>query len=73
MTRPMTTLCSSGGGDVASGRGGFTNCYMLTLEQRRVQISGMGGWCEPNQFSDGRPVVTPGDRPVRNTKKKQQR
>ncbi len=55
------------------GRGGGTNCYMLTLEQCRVQISGMGGWCEPNQFYDGRPVVTPGDRPVRNNSKKLQR
>ena len=53
--------------------GGGTNCYMLTLQQCRVAISGMGGFCEPNQFYDGRPVVTPGDRPVRSTRKKQQR
>ena len=55
------------------GRGGGTNCYMRTLEECRVQISGMGGWCEPNQFYDGRPVVTPEDRPVRRASKKQQR
>ncbi len=58
------------GGD--SG-GGSSNCYFLTLEQCRLQISGMGGWCEPNQFYDGRPVVTPEDRPVRSSTKKQQR
>jgi len=38
---------------------GGMNCYFLTLEQCRAAISGVGGFCEPNQFYDGRPVVTP--------------
>jgi hypothetical protein len=49
-----------GGGDTG---GGGTNCYFLTIEQCRAAISGMGGFCEPNQFYDGRPVVTPEDGP----------
>lgn len=44
-----------GGGD----DGGGTNCYFLTLDQCRAAISGMGGFCAPNQFYDGRPIVTP--------------
>ena len=48
----------SGGGT----GGGAGNCYFITLEQCHWQISGMGGFCEPNQFYDGRPVVTPEDR-----------
>lgn len=39
----------SGGGT----GGGATNCYFLTLEQCNAQISGMGGFCEPNQFYTG--------------------
>jgi hypothetical protein len=39
--------------------GGGTNCYFLTLEQCRAAISGMGGFCTPNPFYDGHPVVTP--------------
>ena len=39
--------------------GGATNCYFVTLEQCRWAISGMGGFCRPNLFYDGRPVVTP--------------
>jgi len=42
--------------------GGGTNCYFVTLEQCRAAISGMGGFCRPNNFYDGRPVVTPEDR-----------
>ena len=45
--------------------GGGSNCYFLTLEQCREAISGMGGFCTPNQFYDGRPVVTPEDVPPR--------
>jgi Protein of unknown function (DUF3551) len=41
---------------VYGGRdGGGTNCGFITLEQCRVTISGMGGFCEPNQFYDGKP------------------
>ncbi len=35
--------------------GGGTNCGFLTLEQCRITIQGIGGWCVPNQFYDGRP------------------
>lgn len=42
--------------------GGATNCYFLTLEQCRAAISGVGGFCAPNNFYDGRPVTTPEDR-----------
>jgi hypothetical protein len=34
--------------------GGGTNCYFMTLDQCRQAISGMGGFCTPNQFYDGR-------------------
>ena len=46
----------SGGG---GGSGGGTNCYFLTIEQCQAQVSGIGGFCRPNLFYDGRPVVTP--------------
>jgi hypothetical protein len=39
-----------------------TNCYFVTLQQCRWAISGNGGFCIPNGFYDGRPVVTPEDR-----------
>jgi uncharacterized protein DUF3551 len=39
--------------------GGGTNCYFITLEQCRAAVSGVGGFCVPNNFYDGRPVVTP--------------
>ena len=35
--------------------GGGTNCGFITWEQCRATISGMGGWCVPNQFYDGKP------------------
>ena len=44
---------------------GGTSCSFITLEQCRAAVSGVGGFCSPNQFYDGRPVVTPEDRPVR--------
>jgi hypothetical protein len=44
----------------ASGSGG-TNCYFVTLEQCQAAASGNGGFCRPNPFYDGRPVVTPGE------------
>jgi hypothetical protein len=49
------------GGELGSGG---SNCYFLTLEQCRAAISGMGGFCEPNQFYDGQPVRTPEDAPL---------
>jgi uncharacterized protein DUF3551 len=30
--------------------GGGTNCGFLTIEQCRATVSGIGGFCEPNQF-----------------------
>ena len=47
------------------GRPGATNCYFVTLEQCRAALSGNGGFCNPNNFYDGRPVRTPEDGPVR--------
>jgi hypothetical protein len=40
---------------------GATNCYFVTLDQCRAAISGMGGFCQPNNFYDGRPVLTAED------------
>ncbi len=34
--------------------GGGTNCYFVTLAQCRAAISGVGGFCRPNQFYTGR-------------------
>jgi hypothetical protein len=42
--------------DYSGGRGGSTNCYFMTIEQCRAAISGMGGFCRPNSFYDGRAV-----------------
>ena len=33
--------------------GGGRNCGFPTLEQCRVTVSGMGGFCEPNLFFPG--------------------
>jgi hypothetical protein len=41
---------------------GARNCYFVTLEQCRAAIAGNGGFCEPNTFYDGRPVMTSGER-----------
>jgi hypothetical protein len=41
--------------------GGGTNCGFVTLEQCRATVSGIGGFCRPNPFYDGRPVVVPED------------
>jgi hypothetical protein len=35
--------------------GGGTNCGFLTLEQCRAAVSGVGGYCEPNQFYNPHP------------------
>jgi len=34
--------------------GGGTNCYFMTLQQCRAAVSGVGGFCRPNQFYTGR-------------------
>ena len=40
---------------VYGGRGGGgTNCGFLTIEQCRATVSGIGGFCEPNQFYNPR-------------------
>lgn len=44
-----------------SGKSGATNCYFVTLEQCRATVSGVGGFCVPNNYYDGRPVTTPED------------
>jgi hypothetical protein len=54
--------CADYGG---RGGGGGTSCYFRTFDQCLASISGRGGFCRPNPFYDGRPVVTPEDRPVR--------
>ena len=43
------------------GAKGATNCYFLSLDQCRAALSGMGGFCQPNNFYDGRPVLTAED------------
>jgi hypothetical protein len=42
---------------VYGGRGGgATNCGFITLAQCRATVSGIGGFCEPNQFyNPGKP------------------
>ena len=42
--------------------GGSQSCYFMTLAQCRAQISGLGGFCRPNPYFDGRPVRTPEER-----------
>jgi hypothetical protein len=38
--------------------GGGTNCGFLTIEQCRATVSGIGGFCGPNQFYNPRPQQT---------------
>ena len=45
--------------------GGGTNCYVMTYGQCQAAISGVGGFCRPNPFYTGRPVITPEDRRAR--------
>jgi hypothetical protein len=33
--------------------GGASNCGFITLEQCRATVSGIGGFCVPNQFYTG--------------------
>ena len=44
-----------------STRGGGKNCHFLTFAQCQASVSGVGGFCSPNPFFTGRPVVTPED------------
>jgi len=48
----------------ASGDSGFgaSNCGFLTLEQCRATISGIGGFCVPNQFYNPRRIAKRGDK-----------
>jgi hypothetical protein len=39
------------------GGGGGTNCGFLTIEQCRATVSGIGGFCAPNQFYNPRPAA----------------
>ena len=39
--------------------GGASNCWFMTLEQCRATVSGVGGYCTPNPFYDGRPLGSP--------------
>lgn len=57
--------CAVYGGGMS---GGGTNCGFITLEQCRATISGMGGWCQPNQFYTG-----PEERPARRAHKRNRR
>ena len=42
---------------VYGGRGGGgSNCGFLTIEQCRATVSGIGGFCAPNQFCNPRPA-----------------
>ena len=45
--------CAVYGGDA----GGASNCGFLTIDQCRATISGMGGFCEPNQFYNPHPAA----------------
>ncbi|MBX9827457.1 MAG: DUF3551 domain-containing protein [Xanthobacteraceae bacterium] len=40
-----------------------TNCYFMTLEQCQATVSGVGGFCTPNNFYTG--PATTGDGPRR--------
>ena len=39
--------------------GGSSNCYFVTLEQCRANVSGVGGFCQPSPFY--RESATAGD------------
>ena len=43
---------------VYGGRGGgASNCGFLTIQQCRDTVSGIGGFCAPNQFYNPRPAA----------------
>ncbi len=37
---------------------GSESCYFMTIEQCRASVSGLGGFCRPNNLYDGKPVAT---------------
>ncbi|MGB2597763.1 MAG: DUF3551 domain-containing protein [Pseudolabrys sp.] len=37
--------------------GGGTNCGFLTIQQCRDTVSGVGGFCAPNQFYNPKPAA----------------
>jgi hypothetical protein len=39
-----------------SGELSASNCWFMTIEQCRATVSGVGGYCGPNPFYDGRPI-----------------
>ena len=41
------------------------SCYYVTLPQCQASVSGMGGFCKPSPYYDGKPVTTPEDPPAR--------
>jgi uncharacterized protein DUF3551 len=43
-----------------------TNCYFMTLEQCQATISGVGGFCTPNNFYTGPVTTGDGSRRSRN-------
>jgi hypothetical protein len=45
---------------------GGTNCYFITLEQCQATISGVGGFCRPNNFYTGPATTGDGSRRSRN-------
>ena len=49
-------------------RTGGTNCGFTTFEQCRATISGIGGFCQPNQFYTG-PDKTPAQRSQKQAKR----
>ena len=50
-------------------RTGGTNCGFATIEQCRATISGVGGFCQPNQFYTG-PDKTPAQRSQKQAQRK---
>jgi hypothetical protein len=38
-------------------QGGSSNCYFVTLEQCRANVSGVGGFCQPSPFYRGEPSI----------------
>src|SRR4249919_4351365 len=56
-----TRWCAQYGGMA----GGATNCGFFTIEQCRATVSGIGGFCVPNQFYNPR-------RSAKDTRKRQE-
>lgn len=51
--------------DYGARESGARNCYFHTIAQCRAAVSGAGGYCTPNPFYNGLPIVTPEDAPLR--------